>query len=189
MTKTVKPVYEGFWYNSNQDILARLDQAARKLKEKRAAQLQDNQEMTQPYLSPQPREELLPLRWAHRTPCPTVLQGNPGGHPEGGHSQHSSWTLDWPSKDCPPISWSWPTNLAAPSPRNSGQLLSEAEFNHQDAHRSSSQGSPDVDCPDHPAQGHAEKDVTRRNPKPHQLSLNRTPVWNTTETYKFAVHY
>ena len=44
MTKTVKPIYEGFWYNSDQDILARLDQAARKLKEKRAAQLQDNQE-------------------------------------------------------------------------------------------------------------------------------------------------
>ena len=44
ITKTVKPIYEGFWYNSDQDILARLDQAARKLKEKRAAQLQDNQE-------------------------------------------------------------------------------------------------------------------------------------------------
>ena len=42
ITKTVESVYEGFWYNSNQDILARLDQAARKLKEKRAAQLQDN---------------------------------------------------------------------------------------------------------------------------------------------------
>ena len=44
MTKTVKPIYEGFWYNSNQDILARLDQAARKCKEKRAAQLWDSQE-------------------------------------------------------------------------------------------------------------------------------------------------
>ena len=44
MTETVKPIYEGFWYDSNQDISARLDQAARKLKEKRAAQLQDNQE-------------------------------------------------------------------------------------------------------------------------------------------------
>ena len=44
MTKTVKPIYEGFWYNSDQDILARLDQAGRKLKEKRAAQLQDSQE-------------------------------------------------------------------------------------------------------------------------------------------------
>ena len=44
ITKTVKPIYEGFWYNSDQDILARLDQAARKLKERRKAQLQDNQE-------------------------------------------------------------------------------------------------------------------------------------------------
>ena len=44
MTKTVKSIYEGFWYNSDQDIVARLDQAARKLKEKRAAQLQDSQE-------------------------------------------------------------------------------------------------------------------------------------------------
>ena len=44
MTKTVKPIYEGFWCNSNQSILARLDQAARKLKERRKAQLQDNQE-------------------------------------------------------------------------------------------------------------------------------------------------
>ena len=44
MTKTVKPIYEGFWYNSDQGILARLDQAARKLKERRKAQLQDNQE-------------------------------------------------------------------------------------------------------------------------------------------------
>ena len=44
MTKTVKPIYEGFWYNSNQDILARLDQASKKLKERRSAQLQDNLE-------------------------------------------------------------------------------------------------------------------------------------------------
>ena len=44
MTKTVKPIYEGFWYNSNQGILARLDQASKKLKERGNAQLQDNQE-------------------------------------------------------------------------------------------------------------------------------------------------
>ena len=44
MTKAVKPIYEGFWYNCDQDILARLDQAARKLKERRKAPLQDNQE-------------------------------------------------------------------------------------------------------------------------------------------------
>ena len=44
MTRTVKPIYEGFWYNSDQDILARLDQASKKLKERRSAQPQDNQE-------------------------------------------------------------------------------------------------------------------------------------------------
>ena len=44
ITKTVKPIYEGFWCNSNQSILARLDQAARKLKERRKALPQDNQE-------------------------------------------------------------------------------------------------------------------------------------------------
>ena len=41
-TKTVKPTYDGFWYDRDQDIINRLDQAARRLKEKRAAQLQDN---------------------------------------------------------------------------------------------------------------------------------------------------
>ena len=61
MTKTVKPIYEGFWYNSDQDILARLDQAARKLKEKRAAQLQDSQEDgTAMPVTPISREEPFP---------------------------------------------------------------------------------------------------------------------------------
>ena len=44
MTKTVKPIYEGFWYNSDQGFLARLDQAAKKLKKRRNGHLQDNQE-------------------------------------------------------------------------------------------------------------------------------------------------
>ena len=44
MTQTVKPIYKGFWYNHDQDILARLDRAAKELKERRNAQLQDNQE-------------------------------------------------------------------------------------------------------------------------------------------------
>ena len=60
MTKTVKPIYEGFWYNNDQDILARLDQASKKLNE-RSAQIQDNQEYdnAMPATS-QPSEELLP---------------------------------------------------------------------------------------------------------------------------------
>ena len=44
ITKAVKPIYDGFWHNRDQDIINRLDQAARRLKEKRAAQSQDNQE-------------------------------------------------------------------------------------------------------------------------------------------------
>ena len=42
IAKTVKPTYNGFWHDRDQDIINRLDQAARRLKEKRAAQLQDN---------------------------------------------------------------------------------------------------------------------------------------------------
>ena len=39
ITKTVKPSYDRFWHDRDQDIINRLDQAARRLKEKRAAQL------------------------------------------------------------------------------------------------------------------------------------------------------
>ena len=90
MTKNVKPIYEGFWYNSNQDILARLDQAARKLKEKRAAQLQDSQQddtamPVTPNLEKNCSLSDEPL--GHQ-----VLQCSKetAGHPEGGHSQHPS---------------------------------------------------------------------------------------------------
>ena len=44
IAKVVKPICEGFWHNRDQDIIDRLDQAAKRLKEKRAAQLQDNKE-------------------------------------------------------------------------------------------------------------------------------------------------
>ena len=44
ITKAVKPIYDGFWHDRDQDILARLDQAARRLKEKRATQLPDKKE-------------------------------------------------------------------------------------------------------------------------------------------------
>ena len=54
--KTVKPTYDGFWCDRDQDIINRLDQAARKLKEKRAAQLQDNKE-DDPALSATPSLE------------------------------------------------------------------------------------------------------------------------------------
>ena len=44
ITKAVKPIYEGFWHDRDQEIIDRLDQAAKRLREKRAAQLQDNKE-------------------------------------------------------------------------------------------------------------------------------------------------
>ena len=175
MTKTVKPIYEGFWYNSDQDILARLDQAARRLKEKRAAQLQDSQK-DDTAMSVTPNLE---------------KNGSLSNEPIGHHVlQCSKETLQDTLKEVihstpveplmgpPKIVHPFPdvgSYLAAPSPRNSGQLLSTAEFNHQDAHRPPTQGGPHIDCPDHPAQGHAEKKVTRRNPEPHQLSLDRPP--------------
>ena len=43
ITKVVKSIYDGFWHDRDQDIIDRLDQAAKRLKEKRAAQLQDKQ--------------------------------------------------------------------------------------------------------------------------------------------------
>ena len=44
IAKVAKPIYDGFWCDRDQDIIDRLDQAAKRLKEKRAAQLQDNKE-------------------------------------------------------------------------------------------------------------------------------------------------
>ena len=44
ITKAVKPIYDGFWCDKDEDIINRLNQAAKRLKEKRAAQLQDNKE-------------------------------------------------------------------------------------------------------------------------------------------------
>ena len=44
IAKTVKPIYDGVWHDRDQDIINRLDLAARRLKEKRAAQLQDSKE-------------------------------------------------------------------------------------------------------------------------------------------------
>ena len=133
--KVVKPIYEGFWHDRDQDIIDRLHQAAKRLKEKRAAQLQDNKE----------DDTAVPATSNLERSC--SLCDEPIGHlvlqctketlqdtlKDVTHST-PSWTLDRSPKDCPPISWNWPTNLAAPSPRNSGQLLSEVEFSCQDTH-------------------------------------------------------
>ena len=82
MTKTVKPIYEGFWYNSDQDILARLDQASKKLKKRRSAQIQDNQENDNAMpATPNPVKSYSlgdePI--VHHVP--RVLKGDPAGHP------------------------------------------------------------------------------------------------------------
>ena len=82
MTKTVRPTYEGFWYNSDQGILARLDQAAKKLKERRNAQLQDNQEdsKTMPANSnPEKSCSLCDEPMGHH--APQCSKENPAGHP------------------------------------------------------------------------------------------------------------
>ena len=44
IAKVTRPIYDGFWHDRDQDIINRLDQAAKRLKEKRAAELQDNKE-------------------------------------------------------------------------------------------------------------------------------------------------
>ena len=177
ITKAVKPIYNGFWHDKDQDILARLDQTARKLKEKRAAWLQDNKE----------DDTAVPVTSNLEKSC--TLCNEPIGHHVLQCSKetlqdtlkeviHSTpvGPLTGSPKVVHPFPEIGPQTLLPPSPRNSGQLLSKAELNYKDAHRPPNQGSPHIDHPDHPTQGHAEEDVTRRNPEPHQLSLNWTPV-------------
>ena len=90
ITKVVKPIYDGFWCDRDQDIIDRLDQAAKRLKEKRAAQLQDNKE----------DDTAVPATSSLGRSCslcnepigqyPTMHQGNSTRHPGGIHSEHSS---------------------------------------------------------------------------------------------------
>ena len=63
ITKVAKPIYDGLWHDRDQDIIDRLDQLAKRLKEKTAAQLQDNKEDdTAVPVTSKPREKLLPLQ-------------------------------------------------------------------------------------------------------------------------------
>ena len=130
ITKTVKPIYDGFWHDKDQNILARLDQAARKLKEKRAAQLKDNKE----------DDTAIPVTSNLETSCP--LCDEPLGH----HVlQCTKETLQdalkkvihsipvEPLTGPPKVVHPFP---AAPSPRNPSQLLSEVELSCQNVHRS-----------------------------------------------------
>ena len=41
ISKTVKPVYEGFWKRNDEDILSRLDETAKKLKNRRVEMKRD----------------------------------------------------------------------------------------------------------------------------------------------------
>ena len=61
ITKTVKPIYDGFWHDRDQDTINRLDLAARNLKEKRAAQLQYSKEDDNNTKHLPLRHKLLPL--------------------------------------------------------------------------------------------------------------------------------
>ena len=162
--KLSSPFMMGFWHDRDQDIIDRLDQAAKRLKEKRAAQLQDNKE----------DDTAIPATSNLERSCSlcnepighhvlTMHQGNPAGYPEGCHSQQFQLTLDRvPPKIVhlfPEVS---PQTLAAPSPRNSSQLLSKVEFSCQDVHRSASQGIPGDDCNDNSAKSCAEETVTQK---------------------------
>ena len=91
IVKVVKPIYDGFWCDRDQDIINRLDQATKRLKEKRAAQLQDNKEDDTAIPTTSNLERSCSLcNEPIGTPCPTMHQGNSAEHPEGCHSQHSS---------------------------------------------------------------------------------------------------
>ena len=81
MTKTVKPTYEGFWYHSDQDISARLDQASNKLKKRRDAQIQDNQEDDNAMPATPNLEKSHSLSDEPIGHHVLVFQGNPAGHP------------------------------------------------------------------------------------------------------------
>ena len=53
IAKVVKPIYEGFWHNRDQDIIDRLDQAAKRLKEEESSPAPwTTRKMTQPSLPP-----------------------------------------------------------------------------------------------------------------------------------------
>ena len=52
IAKVAKAIYDGFWCDRDQDIIDRLDQAAKRLKEKRAAQLQDKEDNTATLVTP-----------------------------------------------------------------------------------------------------------------------------------------
>ena len=116
VSKTAKPVYDGFWHNRDKDIVNRLDLAARKLKEKRAAQLQD-------------KEDDMAISATPNLGRSCSLCNEPLGHhvlqctkenlqdtlKEVTHSTPVK-PLTGPPQDCPPIPPNQSTSFAASSP-------------------------------------------------------------------------
>ena len=133
------PIYDRFWCDSNQDITNRLDLAARRLKEKRAAQLQDNKE-----------DDMITQDTPNLGKSCSLCEEPLGNHvlqctrenlqdtlKEVTHSNPAE-PLTGPPKVVHPFPQVSPQALLPPSPRNSGPLLCEVELGCQDAHRSPS---------------------------------------------------
>ena len=136
IVKTVKPTYNGFWCDRDQDIIDRLDQAAKRLKEKRAAQLQDNKE----------DDTAAPATSNLKRSC--SLCDEPLGHHVLQCTKETLQDtlkeviysipvepLTGPPKVIHPLPQVSPQALLPPLPRNSSQLLHEVELSCQDAHR------------------------------------------------------
>ena len=177
IAKVAKPIYNGFWHDRDQDIINRLDQAAKRLKEKRAAQLQDNKE----------DDTAIPVTSNLEKSC--SLCNEPIGHHVLQCSKetlqntlkeviHSTPVepLMGPPKVVHPFHEIGPQTLLPPPPGipvNFSVKLSSIAKMHTG---SPPKGAQILTTLTTPAQGHTEKDITRRNPEPHQLSLNRTPI-------------
>ena len=159
----------------DQDIISKLDLTARELKEKRAAQLQDNKEddtathdtpnlgrSCSLYNEPLGHHILQCTKGTLQDTLKEVTHSTPVG------------TLDRSSKDCPPILPNQPTSLPAPSPRNSNQLLSEVELSCQDMHRSPSKEAQMLTTLTTQPRVLLKK-LSPEEIQSYQLSLTRTP--------------
>ena len=91
ISKTVKPIYDGFWQKSDEDILSRLDAAIRELKDRRTAKRQDGNDS---------RDTNPTATTTHCGICDEPLghhamhQGKHPGHTEGKTKGDTSGALD-----------------------------------------------------------------------------------------------
>ena len=177
VTKTAKPVYDGFWHDRDQDIINRLDLATRKLKEKRAAQFQDNKE-----------DDTATHNNSNSGRSCSLCDEPLGHHVLQCTRENLQNTLKEAIHSTPVEPLTGPPKIVHPFPQISPQVLLPpppgilANFSvklNSVAKMCTGpplQGSPDVDHHDNPAKSCAEEAVSRRNLKPYQLSLTRTPV-------------